>query len=224
VQQFNGDVQVETESVDLSNEEQLLAFSKKVRKNKKLGILVNNAGMLVMKPFFETEPERLQSMMKLNNNSICLLTKQGVKAFKKQLKKNEDHQFGLVQLSSSVSYFPMPYGTIYAATKRFDQVFARSVAYNLSGQGVQEIDSVTITPGLVDTALVTNFTSKGMGGALPEETSQGTFKSLGLARGSAGAWQHEMIVLAHGYIPTALRHWVYSNLAKNSENAKKFFN
>lgn len=121
IKAYNPSSEVRVVPVDLSsNNMEPLLEQQEVWDN--LGILVNNAGQLVADQFLTRDPDSIQSMMKLNHNAMAVLTKHAYLSFKKQ-KQEAKHRFGLVQLSSTGSEFPLPQLAVYTATKRFNQIF-----------------------------------------------------------------------------------------------------
>mmetsp|Transcript_3388 Transcript_3388/g.5703 ORF Transcript_3388/g.5703 Transcript_3388/m.5703 type:complete len:120 (+) Transcript_3388:488-847(+) len=119
-------------------------------------------------------------MMKLNFYPMALLTKYSIKSFKKQTSRQEgEGRFGLIQLASSASDFPLPFMTIYSATKRYNDIFAQQVAFVLGKKASTEtVDTLIVKPGLVTTSMTKNMKLP-MLSCFPEETSSGSLHVLG---------------------------------------------
>jgi len=86
--------------------------------NKKLSILVNNVGVGDVSQFDETPLEVHMKMFNLNAVLMVKLTHLLLPA----LKKNDKAY--ILNVASIASYFPIPYKTIYSATKSFVRTFS----------------------------------------------------------------------------------------------------
>jgi len=86
--------------------------------NKKLSILVNNVGVGDVSQFDETPLEDHMKMFNLNAVLMVKLTHLLLPA----LKKNDKAY--ILNVASIASYFPIPYKTIYSATKSFVRTFS----------------------------------------------------------------------------------------------------
>ncbi len=109
--------------------------------------LVNNAGVGLYGNFTELSAEEQQAMIRLNVNSLVLLTH----LFARDMKARGSGK--IMNVASLLSFLPFPYYSVYAATKAFVLAFSETIAAELEGTGV----TVTaLCPGPVDTAFTTN--------------------------------------------------------------------
>ena len=109
---------------------------------------MNNAGKANLKRILEADPSILQWMLRLNHNSIALLTHH---ALKKWREEPEDQQrYGLIQLSSSVGEIHIPRIATYCATKRFDLVYSRMIDDRVK-QASLPVDTLIVKPFSVTT-------------------------------------------------------------------------
>ena len=107
---------------DLSKKE----FSKELynrvkEKNLNVDILINNAGFGYSGKFLDSTMENYDEMINLNIVSLVHLTH----LFLKDMIKNK--QGGIINISSLASFQPIPYFSIYAATKAFVTSFTLSL-------------------------------------------------------------------------------------------------
>lgn len=88
-------------------------------------VLVNNAGFGNAIPFADTEVQVIQRMMQLNMHavvSLCRLFIPSMKQFKEAY---------ILNVGSTASFFPVPYKSIYSATKNFVLSFSNSLRIEL---------------------------------------------------------------------------------------------
>lgn len=108
--------------------------------------LVNNAGVGNYGNFTETPLEEELSMIQLNISSLVVLTK----LFTQDMVKRKSGR--IMNIASLVAFLPMPYFSVYSATKAFVKAFSETLAAELEGTGV--IVS-SLYPGTVDTGFTT---------------------------------------------------------------------
>lgn len=107
-----------------------------------VSILVNNAGMGDFGPFVESDPQRLIDMVRLNVESVAVLTR----AISARMVARGAGR--ILNLASVASFQPGPFMAAYYATKAFVLSLSEGLAEELAGSGV----TVTaICPGPVGT-------------------------------------------------------------------------
>jgi len=105
-------------------------------------LLVNNAGLGHTAPFAIQEPKVLRAMIDLNVRAVVELTRTFVPAMK-------EHGRGrIVNVASNAAFQPVPFHTVYAATKAFVLSFTEGLAEELRGTGVRV---QALCPGLTRT-------------------------------------------------------------------------
>ncbi|MBT4466184.1 MAG: SDR family NAD(P)-dependent oxidoreductase, partial [Planctomycetes bacterium] len=97
---------------------------------KDIGLLVNNAGFGIKKPFAENEYATLRDRVRLNCEVPVLLTH----ALLDKL-KNRDTA-GIINLVSVAGFQPTPFMSVYGATKAFDLLFSEALSSELEGSGI----------------------------------------------------------------------------------------
>lgn len=125
-------IKVETLAGDLIRPEaphQILEFT--ASRRIEIELLVNNAGFGAFGCHHEIAEERLADMVQVNCTAVAVLTRLFVPAM-------VERRHGDVLIVSSVAAFqPVPFNSVYAATKAFDLIFAEGIAEELREFGVR---------------------------------------------------------------------------------------
>lgn len=99
-------------------------------KEKRVDILINNAGVMLYNSVTDTEIERTSGMQILHNYTL-------VRFCAHFAPKMKERGFGyILNISSLTAWMPYPGLAMYAATKRFNKSFSRSLRVELMGTGV----------------------------------------------------------------------------------------
>ncbi len=139
-------IKVKTYKADLSNTKEIENLYKQTQADDiEVSYLINNAGFGEYGEFIDNEWEKLNSIMQLNMVSLVHLTK----LYSKDMISSK---FGkIMNVASTVSFQPMPYLAIYAATKSFVLSFSEAIASELTGSG---ITVTALCPGLTKTGFL----------------------------------------------------------------------
>jgi short-subunit dehydrogenase len=105
-------------------------------------LLVNNAGFGTSGPFLDHDPARDAEQVRLNCEAIVTLTH----AFLPDMV--ERGRGGIINVASSAGMQPIPYESVYAATKAFAISFTDALHTELRGSGVRVL---AVNPGPVPT-------------------------------------------------------------------------
>ncbi len=122
-------------------------FDEVVSQNLVVTHLVNNAGFGDYGSFLETSMEKEIDMINLNVTSLVVLTK----LFAKDMAERQSGR--IMNVASLLSFIPLPYYSIYSATKSFVLAFSETIAAELEGTGVVV---TTLCPGTVETPFHTD--------------------------------------------------------------------
>jgi len=95
-----------------------------------IDVLVNNAGTLEGGPFADMAPERIGEMLRLNVAALVELTH----AFLPGMLSRGHGR--IVNLASIAAFAPVPWLSVYAATKSFVLAFSEALAEELRGTGL----------------------------------------------------------------------------------------
>ena len=99
-------------------------------KNFEIEILINNAGVGGTKSFLEATPEYIDQIVMLNMRALVLLTRLLLPVLKRQKKAY------ILNIASMASFGPMPFKTVYPASKAFVYSFSRGLGAELKGTGI----------------------------------------------------------------------------------------
>ena len=105
-------------------------------------LLVNNAGFGSAGAFHELDAERERQEILLNAAAVVAMTHAFLPAM---VGKGRG---GLINVASMAAFQPLPYMTVYAATKAFVLSFSQGLRVELRGKGVKV---TCVCPGPVDT-------------------------------------------------------------------------
>jgi short-subunit dehydrogenase len=173
-------------------------------------LLVNNAGLGHTAPFEEQPPDVLRAMIDVNVRAVVELTH----AFLPGMK--ERRRGRIVNVASNAAFQPVPFLTVYAATKAFVLSFSEGLAEELRGSGVV---AQALCPGLTRTEFLDvagtheglRVTRTPMLSA--EEVVEASLR--GLDRGSlrvVTGWTNRLAVFAQRFVPAFLPRRVAAEL------------
>jgi short-subunit dehydrogenase len=127
---------------DLTNEKALDDLAGFIRENFAVNQLINNAGIGGTMRFEDASCEYLDKIIHLNIRATTMLTRL-------MLPELRLHKKALIMNIASIAAFgPIPYKTIYPASKAFIYSFSRSLSKELKGTGIKV---VVVNPGQFST-------------------------------------------------------------------------
>jgi short-subunit dehydrogenase len=163
-----------------------------------VNLLVNNAGFGVRGEFFHLTLDRQMEMLSLNNATVVELTYSLLPSLMKQ------PQAGIINVSSAAGFQPIPYASLYAATKSFLTSFSLGLREELRSSSVSV---VTLCPGriLADShngASRNGNRKYGFAYQSPEDVVQDALESLGNGGGLVvPGFANKLSVFAQRLIP-----------------------
>lgn len=165
-------------------------------KNRDLGILVNNAGFGFNGSFLEGDADRYEEMIALNCVAPARLTRRLLPGL---LARGRG---AILMLASTASFQPVPYLTVYGATKAFDLMLGEGLAAELRGTGV---DVLSVCPGVTRTEFqrVARMTEETRG-ADPARVVEGSLGRLGRRLTFVHGLHNLMGTIAVRLVPRAL--------------------
>jgi short-subunit dehydrogenase len=95
-----------------------------------IDLLINNAGLGDIGSFATADPPRIESMLEVNMVALTRLTRALLPAM------IERRYGGILNVSSSASFLPIPNFAVYAATKAYVTSFSEALRLELHGTGV----------------------------------------------------------------------------------------
>ncbi|XP_011874887.1 PREDICTED: short-chain dehydrogenase/reductase family 16C member 6-like isoform X1 [Vollenhovia emeryi] len=156
---------------NVADREDVFRVAEKVRKEVgDVTILVNNAGIVFIKSFFNQNPDEIARVIETNVTAHYWT----LKAFlPSMVKKNHGH---IVALSSIAGLICGPYGTVYCPTKFAVKAIMEAMSEELRvlSNGKSSVQFTTIYPSLVYTGIVKKVKIRFprlMGGISPQEAA-----------------------------------------------------
>lgn len=134
---------------DLSDASGVALVVKELTESTHIHLLVNNAGFGHLGSFSETPREKHLELLRLNIWALVELSH----AFLVRAERGD----GIIQVSSALSFLPMPRQPVYSATKAFVTSFSESLWYQYRSKGITVLN---LCPGSTTTLF-----SKRSGGA-----------------------------------------------------------
>lgn len=107
-----------------------------------INLLINNAGFGLRGEFRKLDVSRQLEMLRLNNEAIVELTYALLPSMLEQRYK------GIINISSTAGFQPIPYASLYSATKAFLTTFSLALEQELRAQ---DVAVVTVCPGRLRT-------------------------------------------------------------------------
>jgi len=115
---------------DLTNEENLNSLASWIKKNFTINMLINNAGVGGTNRFGEAKTDYIDTIIQLNMKALVFLTHQLLPLLKLQ------PQSYILNIASLAAFGPMPYKTVYPASKAFVSSFSRGLNEELKRTNV----------------------------------------------------------------------------------------
>jgi short-subunit dehydrogenase len=107
---------------------------------RKVHLLVNNAGFATYGHFDELDGERERQLLRLNIEAVVALTRGVLPAL-------ISNRGGVINVASQMAFQPVPYFATYAASKAFVLSFSEAIAEEFRGR----INVTAVAPGFVRT-------------------------------------------------------------------------
>jgi uncharacterized protein len=133
---------VEIIVADLGDRADLAQVEQVLRKDAKITLLVNNAGVGVPTPFLAAGIEKIAQMIELNVTALVRLTYAVMPAFVERAKG------AVINISSALGIAPELLNGVYGGTKAFVLAFGLSLHKEFSGRGIR---IQTVVPGATAT-------------------------------------------------------------------------
>lgn len=133
---------------DLTRDDEIYKLVDLINKNYDINILINNAGIGGSRSFQEVSTDYLNNILLLNIRALVILTHNLLTNLKKQPKAY------ILNIASMASFGPMPYKTVYPASKAFVYSFSRGLYEELKGTNI--LVSVAHPGGMATNPDVTN--------------------------------------------------------------------
>nr|NIT58995.1 SDR family NAD(P)-dependent oxidoreductase [Fodinibius sp.]NIV03985.1 SDR family NAD(P)-dependent oxidoreductase [Calditrichia bacterium]NIY27578.1 SDR family NAD(P)-dependent oxidoreductase [Fodinibius sp.] len=134
----------------------------------KIDILINNAGILHLKPFLELSLDEFQEMLDVNIRAIFELTQKVIPSM------IERKQGTIINIASLAGKNGFKTGTGYSATKYALRGFAASLMMEVREH---DIRVVTVFPGSVDTGMIARNPQGAKNKLKPEDVAHAVYSA-----------------------------------------------
>src|SRR5438552_10152345 len=142
LQARNPALQVESQVADLSVLEHVMELGRDLSKDQPVDFLINNAGLGDSGSVSTADPRRLNEMIQVNVLALTALTRASLPQMIAQKRG------GILNVSSSAGFLPIPGFAVYAATKAYVTSFSEALRAEVRGSG---ISVCALCPGPVQT-------------------------------------------------------------------------
>lgn len=162
-------IQVRTIAGDLADEQCLADILEKT-KDVEIGLLVNNAGYSKTGELLQADIEDERNMYRVNCEAPLMLA---MEFGKKMVSRGKG---GIIFVSSSVSFAPIPYWTHYSASKAYTLFLGEGMFHELKGKGVHVL---ALCPGGMKTEFQQTAGISSFGAMDTRPVVKAAFKNLG---------------------------------------------
>lgn len=141
-------------------------------------LVINNAGLGAVGSFLDVDFEKHRATLRVDVEAVLELTHRLVPAMLERAALT-DRRVGLINVSSSTAFVPVPTFATYAAAKAMVLSFTEALAAELDGE---PIDVLTACPGAVKTGFGARagWTGNAIPGAMsPEKVAKQSLAALG---------------------------------------------
>jgi short-subunit dehydrogenase len=122
---------VEVLAADLTQDAALHAIEGRLREDRRVAMLVNNAGMAVAAPLLAADPDRLEAMVRLNVVAAMRLAVAAAAGFAARGRGT------IVNIASVLALAPERFNGAYSGTKAFVLNLSQALGAELAGRGVR---------------------------------------------------------------------------------------
>jgi len=122
---------IEVLQADLNDKKDLSRVEAKLREDKSITVLVNNAGVGAMAPLLNTDVNKLDEVLSLNIRALTRLTYAAVPGFV------ERGHGTFINIASIVGIAPEILNGVYGASKAYVIAFSHSLEHELASRGIR---------------------------------------------------------------------------------------
>lgn len=201
IRKMNATIQIKTIPIDFSQDSKIYSTIIDQIKGLQIGVLINNVGMSYHYPEYfdqiENNEEFIEKMIRLNVISVANLTEIILPEM------IERHRGLIINVSSIAGRRPTPLVSLYSGTKRFVDLFSRSLSAECLSRGVFV---QSLCPGYVVTKL-SGIRKSSLISPTPEQFVSSSLNQLTRTM-TTGYWSHEIQELISSILPE----WISNRL------------
>lgn len=123
-------VAVDVVPADLTDEQDLARIEQRLRDDRSIGVLVNNAGTSIPRGFLQQQNEDIAKLIALNVTAVTRLAHAAAPGFAKR------GEGAIINIASVVGLAPEMGATVYGATKAFVLFLSQGLNVELASKGV----------------------------------------------------------------------------------------
>ena len=123
-------VTIDVHQADLTDARDLALVEARLRDDRRIGILVNNAGMSAAGGFLDQSADDVTKIVNLNAMALLRLAHAAASRFQKE------GAGAIINIGSVVAFMPEWGSTVYGATKAFVLFLSQSLQFELASKGV----------------------------------------------------------------------------------------
>jgi short-subunit dehydrogenase len=116
---------------DLASENDVTRLEEIIKKTREIDVLINNAGFFFGKAFWKNDIRSLEDMVKVHISAPVRLI---ISALPNMTRNSKGT---IINLSSLVSFMPVPQDAMYSATKLFSNSFMESLHISFKDKGIK---------------------------------------------------------------------------------------
>lgn len=128
---IKNEVNIDVILADLASENDVTRLEKIIKETREIDVLINNAGFFFGKAFWKNDIPSLENMVKVH---ICTPVRLILAALPNMTRNNKGT---IINLSSLVSFMPVPQDAMYSATKLFSNSFMESLHISFRNKGIK---------------------------------------------------------------------------------------
>lgn len=194
-------VEVRVATADLARPD-FLAEIVEITDSLEIGLLVNCAGFSVTGSFLHNDIQKELDMLHVNCRAPVLLAHK----FGKLMAARK--RGGIVFVSSSVAYSPVPFWTNYSATKVHSAFFGEGLSHELKQEG---IDVLTVCPGGTKTEFQEVAGIRDTGAMSASSVVTSALRNLGKKTLIVPGWHNRFLYAGVSrLLPKRLKLWLFS--------------
>ncbi|NXO90407.1 HSDL1 protein, partial [Certhia brachydactyla] len=203
---------VETDFIvaDFSKGQELYPAIKEALKDREIGILVNNVGVLFphIDYFTNLSEDTLWDLIHVNIASATMMTHIVLPGMVKKKKG------AIVNLSSAACCLPTPMWSAYGASKSYLDYFSRALHYEYASKGIfiQSLIPCIITTKMV--AFSNTLSNRTILFPTAEEYASHAVSTLGLSIRTTGYWKHAIELTLSECLPEWMWAWFTLHLGR----------
>ena len=211
---INPKIDVISIKIDFSRSTELKIFEDLAKRIKDydISVLVNNVGVDSLHQLQDLQIEAIHKQLSINVFATTMMTKTLIANLRNRPKRS-----AVINLSSLAAELPMPYMSLYCASKAYIEMLTKSLAKENRGK----VHFMSVRPSEVSTPMTSNKELDLMT-ITPEQCARAILWELaGRWRGTAGHWNHRVQEGLYRLVPGFLFDFVFERFIVKANYAER---